>query len=193
MPDKRTYFSLALAVVAAGILTFSQCYQIDWDWEGRLATAEQELAAATSEELRFYALAAAAKAAVELGQVEKAESYASELLELAPSFPDNWNYGNAIHDGHVVLGRVALIRGDVQGARDRLHAAGASPGSPQLNSFGPNMSLAKDLLASGEKQAVLDYFEQVGTFWAMGTADLRQWTSKVRAGRMPDFGANLVF
>ena len=197
MNDEPTHLRLVLArlvlaILVVGALAFSGCFRIDWDWEGRLAKAEQELGAASDEEGRFYALRSAAKAAVELGQLEKANSYANELLELATLFPDNWNYGNAVHDGHVVLGRVALVQGDVQRARDELRAAGDSPGSPQLNSFGPNMSLARDLLQAGEKQAVLDYFEQVGTFWEMGAVELERWTARVKADRAPDFGAGLV-
>lgn len=192
MSDRSTHFRFGLAALVVGGLTLSDCFRIDWDWEGRLAAAEQNLKAGAGEESRFYALADAAKAAVELGQHEKAKSYASELLELAPSFPENWNYGNAVHDGHMVLGRVALAHGDVKSASDELRAAGASPGSPQLNSFGPNMSLAKELLEAGEKQVVLDYFEQVGAFWSMGVADLERWTARVHADRTPDFGVALV-
>jgi len=193
MSNKLTYLRLGLVAVAVGALTFSLSLEMDWDWQGRLAAAEQELGAGGSDEIRFYALNDAAKAAVELGQLEKATAYANELLDLAPSFRDNWNYGNAIHDGHMVLGRVELAQGHLDSASEELRAAGASPGSPQLDSFGPNMSLAEDLLEAGEKQAVLDYFEQVSTFWALGTADLERWTARVSAGRSPDFGANLGY
>jgi hypothetical protein len=74
-----------------------------------------------------------------------------------------------------------------------LLAAGNSPGSPQLNSFGPNMSLAKDLLENGDRETVLQYFEFCRKFWSMGQDKLNQWAENVKAGRMPDFGANLVF
>lgn len=87
-----------------------------------------------------------------------------------------------------MLGRVALVHNDVKGTNDELRAAGASPGSPQLKSFGPNMSLARDFLVFGEKQAVLDYFDQVGTFWNMGTADLRQWTERSARIAFPTSG-----
>jgi hypothetical protein len=39
-----------------------------------------------------------------------AESYANELLAGAPSYPKDWNYGNAIFSGNMLLGRVALRR-----------------------------------------------------------------------------------
>lgn len=65
-----------------------------------------------------------------------------KAIELAPQFRTNWNYGNAIHDGHMVLGRVALRRGDIEAAKRELLEAGKTPESPQLNSLGPNRSLA---------------------------------------------------
>ena len=49
-------------------------------------------------EERFYALPDAAKAAIEVGKLSEARAFAEELLELTSEFPDNWNYGNAIHD-----------------------------------------------------------------------------------------------
>jgi hypothetical protein len=52
-------------------------------------------------EERFYALPDAAKAAIEVGKLSEAGTLAEELLELTSEFPDNWNYGNAIHDSHM--------------------------------------------------------------------------------------------
>jgi hypothetical protein len=62
-----------------------------------------------------------------------------------------------------------------------------------MKSFGPNMSLAKDLLQEGEQQAVLDYFGLCHEFWKSGEKKLDQWSQEVNAGRLPDFGANLVY
>lgn len=74
-----------------------------------------------------------------------------------------------------------------------LRAAGETPGSPQLNSFGPNMTLAKDLLERGERDAVLAYFEACRVFWKMGGNSLDAWRQDVEAGRIPNFGANLRY
>lgn len=109
----------------------------------RAATAKQRLQQSKQPIYRFYALADAAKSAVNVGEPDKAQRYAAELLRVAPKYRGDWNYGNAIHDGHIVLGRVALARGDKRVAIKHLLAAGKTPGSPQLDSFGPNMSLAQ--------------------------------------------------
>jgi hypothetical protein len=47
--------------------------------------------------------------------------------------------------------------GDIEEAKKQLLLAGKTPSSPQLNSFGPNMILAKELLDKGEKDTVLHY------------------------------------
>ena len=143
---------------------------------------------------RFYGLKAAAQAAFDAGDLNTAEGYATELLADAPSYPKDWNYGNAIFSGNMLLGRVALRRDkNVALARNFLIASGKTPGSPQLNSFGPNMSLAKDLLAAGERDAVLEFFGECGSFWKQQFSKLNQWTAMVKGGGDPDFGANLLY
>lgn len=155
--------------------------------------SQGDLDAATSEAERFYALGRAAKNALKAGDAAKAENLANELAQLAPRHVNDWNYGNAIQDSNQVLGRIALANGDVAEAKRRLLASADSRGSPQMNSFGPNMQLARDLLEKGEMDVVLEYFNRCGAFWEMGKRDLAKWTTKVRAGEIPDFGANLNY
>ena len=144
-------------------------------------------------EQRFYELGDMATEALEAGDAAKAEQYASELLQSAQQFKNNWNYGNAVHKGNIVLGRVALRRGDIPGAKQHLLAAGETPGSPQLDSFGPNMTLAKELLEKDEREVVLAYLQICAKFWKMGGDQLRGWIATVKSGGMPDFGANLMY
>jgi hypothetical protein len=183
-------FGLALTLSGCGCFFFGNH---PTTWDGRHKKALEELGAAPDDIYRFYALNDAAKAAFEIGHVEEAESHARLALDLAKRFPDDWNYGNAIHDGHMVLGRVALRRGDVETAKRELLEAGRTPGSPQLNSFGPNMSLAKDLLERKETDPVVAYFEMCGKFWEMEGGNLRRWGVRAKAGEMPDFGPNLMY
>jgi len=110
-----------------------------------------------------------------------------------PAYRDNWNFGNAVASVNIVLGRLALREGDVALAEHHLLEAGKSPGSPQMNSFGPNMSLAHDLLMAGQSRAVLEYFSLCQAFWSEEFSKLDQWAEDVTHGRIPDFGANLVY
>jgi hypothetical protein len=137
-----------------------------------------------------------AKAAFDARELELAKNYAQELLNAAssPEIPEYFrNDGNAIHQGHMMLGRIALQNGDLHQARDRLLISAHVKGTPQLKSFGPNMSLVKDLLERGERDVVLEYFDLCGKFWGRHADDLQEWSSQVRAGEIPDFGPNLRY
>jgi hypothetical protein len=154
---------------------------------------ERAQAADPDASSRFHRLDELAKQAFAAADLKKASLYANELRAAAPQHPKDWNYGNAILMGNTVLGRIALRQGQIKLAKEYLLKAGQTPGSPQLNSFGPNMSLAKELAEKGEKDAVVEYFDLCRKFWRMGTDKLDKWTKEVRAGIMPDFGANLVY
>jgi tetratricopeptide (TPR) repeat protein len=168
-------------------------------WAGRYEEAAKELVRARDDEERFYALREAAKAAFELGKIDEARQRAQRLLDLAPRFRQSWNYGNAIHDGHLVLGRVAVQTGDLATAARELLEAGRTPGSPQLNTNGPNMSLAKDLLERNQVEAVVEYFRLCGAFWegelvgGRASAKLERWSRDAKAGEVPDFGISLRY
>ena len=122
-------------------------------------------------------------------RIKKAREYAEKMLS---ENPPGWNYGNNIHHGNIILGRIAIKQDDLEEAKKRLINAGNTPGSPQLNSFGPNMALAKELLENGEKDVVLKYFALCSKFWKLRKDRLDEWTVTVKDGRMPNFGANLT-
>ena len=131
--------------------------------------------------------------AFDTGDMTKARSYAEQLLTEVGSDRSQWNYGDAVHKGNLILGRIAVREGRLAEAVTFLRASGDTPGSGVLNSFGPNMSLAKDLLERGEVEAVLNYFESCRLFWKMGGARLDAWSKDVQAGHIPNFGANLRY
>lgn len=142
---------------------------------------------------KLLGLRGSADLALRLGDVDRSAALARELLTIAERYSSDWDYGNAIHHGHLILGRIALRHGDRAAAAQELFAAGRTPGSPQLNSFGPNMVLAKALLAAGERDVVLQYFDLCSKFWTVDRNPLTTWTEQVKAGQVPDFGANLIY
>ena len=71
----------------------------------------------------------------------------------------------ALYYGNLVLGRVALREGKLDEAKNTCWNQARRKGSPVLNSFGPNMSLAKELLEKGETNAVLEFFQECEKFW----------------------------
>lgn len=209
VPDAKTARELlekAWAMDSKDVQTSSalaQAYELEASHtsssEEKLAVAKKAVSVREStlgglpEEQRFDALGDLAKSALEAGEPEKAQQYAEELLKLAAKFKNDWNYGNALHQGNLILGRIALQRGDIESAKTHLVAAGQTPGSPQLDSFGPNMALANDLLAKGERETVLTYLQSCGKFWKTGADKLEAWTATIKGGGMPDFGANLSY
>ena len=106
---------------------------------------------------------------------------------------DDWDYGNAVHTANLVLGRIALAAGDIDEAKRLLLLAGKTPGSPQLESFGPDMLFAKELLEKGEKDVVIQYFTLCSAFWKMDDGKLAQWKTEVQDNEIPDFGPNVRY
>jgi len=92
-----------------------------------------------------------------------------------------------------VLGRISVKRGNLKEASQFLLAAGNTPGSPQLDSFGPNMTLASELLEKGESEVVLQYLGLCRKFWEDGRQQLDEWSADIRSGKTPDFSHNLNY
>jgi len=165
-----------------------------------------------AEHERVLKLTTSVPAAYRAGNTDRAAAMANELLALAPKFPADWNYGNAMHTAHLVLGHIAFDAGDMTEAKRQLLASvdgsilpyglrakneedgrGQAKASPQMDSFGPDMSLASDLLSKGESETVLKYFDLCAKFWSMDEGRLAEWRRQIAAGEKPDFGPNLVY
>jgi len=115
---------------------------------------------------------------------DKAEQYAKELLEQTSE-------GNAVHDGNMVLGLVALDAGDTDKAKSYLLALARVIDGASITTSGPNMSLAKAFLEQGEKEIVLEYSALCSKFWKKDKLD--EWIAQVRRNEIPKFGAHLAY
>ncbi|HTE20327.1 MAG TPA: tetratricopeptide repeat protein [Armatimonadota bacterium] len=148
------------------------------------ATAEYEKWLALTGPINhdYSFLSRLSQTALVAGEWEKARRYATRLVKMAERHPER---GNAHHHGHIVLGRLALRSGQVQRAMEHLLAAGQTSGSPQLNSFGPQMNLAYELLEAGERDCVLQYLTLCSAFWRIGRRTLDRWTGEIRMGQTP--------
>lgn len=151
---------------------------------------------------RFYDLSQEMSGAYKRGNDALAGSLALEYLQGAAKFPCNWNYGNAVHNANVILGLIALRKGRRAEAVVHLYAAGETPGSPQLDTFGPSLLLARELARVGEYKAAADYLVSISRFWKATDRSftgfmfpqlhdpdpLRTWVRELESGRVPDFG-----
>ena len=80
-----------------------------------------------------------------------------------------------------------MRRGDTEAAKAHLLAAGETSGSPQLDSFGPDMELAKALLHAGEIESVIAYLRACSKFWQCGAAELAGWIAAIERGEKSGF------
>jgi hypothetical protein len=187
----RVRFPLVLfagLAAAVGLITAL----LPWIERGRDAAVARFAKIATAPSERFYdqtrELRDAARA-TDTPSLNRARTTAEALLNDLPRWKNSWAYGNGIHYAHLVLGRLALRENDLDVAKRHLLAAGRTPGSPQLNDYGPDMTLAEEMLRASESAAVLEYFDLCGKFWLNKEKNrLEEWSAIVRAGRVPDFG-----
>lgn len=157
----------------------------------RATVALSKLQDATTQEEVFYAVPNAAFGAYDLEQLAQAKAIAHRAIQLASTFEEDWNCGNAVFSGHTVLGLIALREGSVEGAIQELYASAKNNGSPQLGSFGPTMRLAKELLRRGKQEEVIAFLHQCLAFWETGEKWVRVWEKKIRRGQIPNFLMNL--
>lgn len=129
-----------------------------------------------------------AQTAYQAGENAKARQYAGALLEAVAGQTQSWNYGNAIHHAHTILGLIDLEENRLEDAKRHLLDSARHKGSPQLNSFGPGMELASELLQRGERKTVLEYLDLCSSFWRSSDGRLEKWRTLIRAGGTPDDG-----
>lgn len=134
---------------------------------------------------RFYSLDDLVKSAYERNEFSTVADLANEYLALAGVYRCNWNYGNAIHDANRYLGLISLKNGDQAGAAIYLLKSGKSSGSPQLNSFGPDLNLANALLQADQVEPVKLYLSEIKTFWKMDNGQVDDWLASIDKGEKP--------
>jgi hypothetical protein len=187
------YLLLASGVGLGTFVAWGQVQAaIDRQWAiDRADQAECFVPRQTGTLPRLLTTEAGAHAALSAGRTEQAAHWAQQLLYMAQGHENDRDYGSAIHAGNIVLGRIAVQRGDIEAGKRHLLAAGNTPGSPTLNSFGPDMLLARELLVRGETETVLLYFDMCQAFW--DREELGQWRLAVASGRVPDFEGNFHY
>jgi hypothetical protein len=151
--------------------------ELSWNPDNRLVSRRLN---------RFYSLDDQIKAAYASNDFAAATKLANEYLDLARTYRCNWNYGNAIHDANRFLGLVALKNRNLDAAATYLLKAGRSTGSPQLNSFGPELDLANALLQEGQVEPVKSYLRDIKRFWEMDNGQVSVWLTSIEKGEKPE-------
>jgi hypothetical protein len=101
--------------------------------------------------------------------------------------------GDAVATSDLVLGRLALLRGDVKQAELFLVQSGQIKPSLTSSDFGPNMTLALELLKRQRPEAVLVFLNE----WSKvcrgeSRTKIRRWLAAIHRGEIPNFGGNLL-
>jgi len=135
---------------------------------------------------RFYSLEEEIAAAYSTNDYKRANELLAEYLALADIYKCNWNYGNAIHDANRILGLISLKGGNIEDASYYLLESGKSTGSPQLDSFGPELDLANELLKLGRHEDVKTYLNDISSFWEMNDGSIETWINEINRGELPE-------
>jgi len=144
-------------------------------------------AARSNLPFRLPILPQMAKLALWLGRLEEAERYASEVLRLNRSVSSLDSGVEILHDANMVIGLVALRKGDLDRAK-RFLLASVPSGPFRLATSGPNLTLAKELLNKGEGSTVVEYLERLRLVWGEGADLIAKWVAVIRNGdEHPEF------
>jgi hypothetical protein len=130
--------------------------------------------------------------AMTLKDCDRIRAHSSELLLLNEKFKDDWNYGNVVLTSNLYLGTCEVWQNHDSSALKYLKAASLTPGSPQLNSFGPDRDsfiLATELLKKGYQKEVLGYLESIEKHWVaeFSGQKISSWKKEIQLGKIPDF------
>lgn len=158
-----------------------------------LGEFERALNNAKDGDHRYFTLPNSAQAAFEAGDEARATAWSNEMLTAAAKAENGRDYSDSVHDGNIVLGRIELRQGDTAGAATHLLAAAETTGNPHLDTFGPNMMLAKEMLEKGQTKPVLEYLQACSKFWKNDDGKTARWQSDIASGKTPEFGANLRY
>src|SRR5262249_40030522 len=158
---------------------------------------------------RCDVLAHAAKAALEAGEDQKARDYATQALKIANQVAEKEKRRGSKNPrrfhcvptsdyyANFVLGRLAILNGDIRSAEQYLITSGATSGDAVLRSYGPNLSLALEILKHGDRQSwgrVLQFIAEIEVFWKTSPKHFQEWSADISGGKIPNFqiaGANL--
>jgi hypothetical protein len=116
---------------------------------------------------------------------DEAEARAHALLDLTARHQNDALYGDALFEANVLLGKMALRRGDKKAAARDLLAAADTPGPDRIRRGEFEMNLPRALVDWGERRPVAEFFERM----APKTVRLKQfqdWAAEILKGINPD-------
>jgi hypothetical protein len=118
--------------------------------------------------------------------LDLSETKARELLELARKAPNEARSAFAIYEANIMLGKVALRRGNREESAKYLVAAADAPASDELRySQIIPLNLPRTLIDWGEREAAAQYFERMAPK-TLRTEEFQKWAVEIRKGNNPE-------
>ena len=120
--------------------------------------------------------------------LQRARRLAEEALALAGKFTGDPKSSAVVYRANVILGVVAIRRGDRAGAVKHMRLAVETPGSPEVAEYAQSMlrhRLVNYLLKAGERESVADFLERAAAFELHETDQALNDARAIREGRMP--------
>jgi len=117
---------------------------------------------------------------------EDREARARELLQLASAHKSEPAYGDAIYAANLALAQAALRKGDRRASARLLLASVEGPVTDRLRFGYLDMTLARELVDWGEREAVARFLERCSRFNVTRGNDLALWAADIRKGINPD-------
>ena len=108
--------------------------------------------------------------AARFDQPETARNYIQQYENLRNALPVSQQSGDALHQINIAKGWLALRDADDKSAIHFLIESTKVKGSPLLSSFGPDMTMVRELYKRGKIQATLDYLTLSESFWKSDSA-----------------------
>jgi len=125
----------------------------DSETAGKALAMLERAASLTNAPLSLEDYTELTQAASTAGQADKVFLYGTNATARL-AHTDNNRHGDEIHNVNAMLCLAALHNGEKKMAGEYLLRAGHSPGSPVLDSFGPDFSYAAKMLKAGETNVV---------------------------------------
>jgi hypothetical protein len=117
-----------------------------------------------------------------------AKRYAEDALKLAAHYRQDPNVGTAIYTANMTLSSVALWEGDKKRAVEYLGRASQAPESEELM-YGSDVvsgwQVLRDLIAQGERQAVIDFLDRMAHTNLAERMDLPKAAATLRRSETP--------
>ena len=120
-----------------------------------------------------------------IGKPDDAATKARELLDLAARNRNDPLYGDAVFEANVILGKIALRRGDKKAAARDLLAAAGTPGSGRIRRGQFEMNLPRALVDWGERRPVAEFLERMAPK-TVRSKQFQDWAAEILKGVNPD-------